>query len=53
MAKMDKKEASSSRATVFDAISKFDMFGLPTPSFNLKGRGKISTVPGGLLSIAV
>ena len=41
------------RKTVADAISSFDLFGLPPPSFNLKGRDYVLTCPGGLLSIQI
>ena len=42
-----------SRWNVFNFLSSLDIYGLPIPSFNIKGKDKVQTVVGGFLSAIV
>ena len=50
---MDSSSDRTQRLTVIDVVTGFDLFGLPIPSFNLKGKGQVSTFPGGFLSLTI
>ena len=41
------------RFSVLDILKKFDIFGEPTPSFNLGGRKAIKTSVGAIVSIII
>ena len=42
-----------SRWNVMNFMSSLDIFGSPIPAFNIKGKDKVQTVVGGLLSAAI
>ena len=44
---------TQSHSGMLNFISKLDIFGKAVPAFNIKGRGKVDTVCGGLASLFI
>lgn len=47
------KPFSKSRWNVLNFLAKFDLFGEPIPAFNVRGKDKVKTPPGGILSTII
>ena len=52
-AKINKKLFKDSAWKIENLLSRIDRFGEPIPAFNIKGKEKIQTAFGGLLTAAV